>query len=113
MTKFVGRAIEREKIHAALTSSDPELVAVWGRRRVGKTFLIRYGREPVTDHHGNYRTAQWRAKESAQTLQGWPVGGISSGHRIEYPYYVGRRIPTSREFPWGNPCGRKADHAFF
>jgi len=28
MTKFVGRAIEREKIHAALTSSDPELVAV-------------------------------------------------------------------------------------
>jgi predicted AAA+ superfamily ATPase len=50
MTKFVGRAIEREKIHAALTSSDPELVAVWGRRRVGKTFLIRYGREPVTDH---------------------------------------------------------------
>jgi predicted AAA+ superfamily ATPase len=49
MTKFVGRAIEREKIHAALTSSDPELVAVWGRRRVGKTFLIRYGRE-VADH---------------------------------------------------------------
>ncbi|HWJ36359.1 MAG TPA: ATP-binding protein [Steroidobacteraceae bacterium] len=50
MIKFVGRKIEREKIHAALTSSDPELVAVWGRRRVGKTFLIRYGREPVADH---------------------------------------------------------------
>jgi predicted AAA+ superfamily ATPase len=50
MTEFVGRAIEREKIHAALTSSDPELVAVWGRRRVGKTFLIRYGREPMADH---------------------------------------------------------------
>src|SRR5260370_28097554 len=49
MTKFVGRAIEREKIHSALTSGDPELVAVWGRRRVGKTFLIRYGRE-VEDH---------------------------------------------------------------
>jgi AAA+ ATPase superfamily predicted ATPase len=49
MTKFVGRAIEREKIHAVLTSSDPELVAVWRRRRVGKTFLIRYGRE-VADH---------------------------------------------------------------
>ena len=41
MTKFVGRAIEREKIHAALTSNDLEFVAVW--------VLIRYGRE-VAEH---------------------------------------------------------------
>jgi uncharacterized protein len=50
MVKLVGRIVEREKIHATLRSSDPELVAVWGRRRVGKTYLVRYGREPVEDH---------------------------------------------------------------
>jgi predicted AAA+ superfamily ATPase len=50
MTDFVGRTIEREKIHAALRSNDPELIAIWGRRRVGKTFLVRHGREPIDDH---------------------------------------------------------------
>jgi uncharacterized protein len=48
--RLVGRKAEQQKIHSALSSGDPELVAVWGRRRVGKTFLVRYGRPPVEDH---------------------------------------------------------------
>jgi uncharacterized protein len=46
---IVGRSAELKTIHHALTSDKPQLVAVWGRRRVGKTFLMRYGRAPVAD----------------------------------------------------------------
>ncbi|MFZ4634027.1 MAG: AAA family ATPase [Saprospiraceae bacterium] len=38
---LVGRVAEKQLMLEALTSSDPELVAVVGRRRVGKTFLIK------------------------------------------------------------------------
>jgi hypothetical protein len=39
--KLVGRQGERRTLEAAMTSPDAELVAVYGRRRVGKTYLIR------------------------------------------------------------------------
>lgn len=48
--ELIGRTAARQTIQDALTSEDPELIAVWGRRRVGKTFLIRNGRQPVEDH---------------------------------------------------------------
>lgn len=38
---MVGRAKERKRLVAALESAYSEFVAVYGRRRVGKTFLIR------------------------------------------------------------------------
>ena len=41
MTKLVGRAQEKETLMRAFRSSEPEMVAVIGRRRVGKTFLVR------------------------------------------------------------------------
>lgn len=47
--EIIGRSAELKTIHQALTSGKPELVAVWGRRRVGKTHLVRYGRVPVAD----------------------------------------------------------------
>ena len=37
---LIGRKEEQEILRKALTSSKPEMVAVLGRRRVGKTFLI-------------------------------------------------------------------------
>lgn len=46
---IIGRSSELKTIRHVLTSGNPELVAVWGRRRVGKTYLIRYGRAPVED----------------------------------------------------------------
>lgn len=45
---FVGRCHELEILANAWNSRDPELIAVYGRRRVGKTELIRKGR----DAHG-------------------------------------------------------------
>ncbi|MCB9235895.1 MAG: ATP-binding protein [Bacteroidia bacterium] len=41
MSKVVGRDKEIEQLERALQSRKSELIAVYGRRRVGKTFLIR------------------------------------------------------------------------
>ncbi len=38
---LVGRKLERETFDHCLSSSESKLIAVYGRRRVGKTFLIR------------------------------------------------------------------------
>jgi hypothetical protein len=41
MKEVIGREPEKEILSSALNSNDAELVAMFGRRRVGKTFLIR------------------------------------------------------------------------
>ena len=41
MEKVIGRQEEKKLLREALKSKVPELIAVYGRRRVGKTFLIR------------------------------------------------------------------------
>ena len=41
MVKIIGRKLEQERLKNSLISGAPELIAVYGRRRVGKTFLIR------------------------------------------------------------------------
>ena len=38
---IVGRRREKEKLEEALKSDRSELIAVYGRRRIGKTHLIR------------------------------------------------------------------------
>ncbi|MEM8585916.1 MAG: ATP-binding protein [Bacteroidota bacterium] len=42
MNKFIGRHLELEQLNAALQSSKAEMIAVIGRRRVGKTYLIQH-----------------------------------------------------------------------
>ena len=39
--KIIGRKNETGILTKALHSTEPEFIAVYGRRRVGKTFLIR------------------------------------------------------------------------
>lgn len=39
--KLIGRSREQEELKRLVNSNQPEFVAVYGRRRVGKTFLIR------------------------------------------------------------------------
>lgn len=38
---IIGRESEKERLQAILNSHSPEFLAIYGRRRVGKTFLIR------------------------------------------------------------------------
>lgn len=39
--KIIGRETEQRRLMEASRSKEPELVALYGRRRVGKTFLVR------------------------------------------------------------------------
>ena len=39
--KIIGREKEKQLLTSLLKSKKPEFLAVYGRRRVGKTFLIR------------------------------------------------------------------------
>ncbi len=41
MESLTGREIEKEILENALSSPEAELIAIYGRRRVGKTFLVR------------------------------------------------------------------------
>ena len=41
MFPIIGRLEEIEKLNSILYSNDSEFIAVYGRRRVGKTYLIR------------------------------------------------------------------------
>jgi uncharacterized protein len=41
MKQLVGRIQERKILEKALAASGAELIAMYGRRRIGKTFLIR------------------------------------------------------------------------
>lgn len=38
---IVGRLLEKEKLNEALNTQRSELIAIYGRRRIGKTYLIR------------------------------------------------------------------------
>jgi uncharacterized protein len=40
-TTFIGRKKEQEVLQKALQSNEAEMVSVIGRRRIGKTFLIK------------------------------------------------------------------------
>jgi hypothetical protein len=54
MQTFIGREPELKVLDEALESAGPELIAVFGRRRVGKTFLIRhaYAKHTVFEFSG-------------------------------------------------------------
>lgn len=41
ISKIIGREIEKQLLHSIYNSEKSEFVAVYGRRRVGKTFLVR------------------------------------------------------------------------
>jgi AAA+ ATPase superfamily predicted ATPase len=38
---IIGRILEQKILAARLATNEPELVAIYGRRRVGKTYLVR------------------------------------------------------------------------
>lgn len=60
---MIGREKEIERLNDSLLSGDSELIAVYGRRRVGKTYLIRNTYEKdikfeVTALYGGHKTEQ-------------------------------------------------------
>lgn len=51
---MIGRKNEQKRLKAALTKDEAQLVAVYGRRRIGKTFLVRetFGEKFYFQHAG-------------------------------------------------------------
>ena len=47
--KIIGREVELDILNDLLSSDQSELLAIIGRRRVGKTYLIKHGLE-VSPH---------------------------------------------------------------
>lgn len=91
---IVGRSAGLKTIRHALTSGRPELVAVWGRRRVGKTFLVRYGRAPVADWYFEV-TGQRNGKQRVQ-LEHFAKALSQSFHNG-----MALRVPSTWELAFG------------
>ena len=52
MSAIIGRKQEMEELERLYRSDRPEFVAVYGRRRVGKTFLIKQAlKDRITFQH--------------------------------------------------------------
>ncbi|ULT43349.1 ATP-binding protein [Niabella defluvii] len=56
MSKLIGRKYETDLLQESFHNSSSELIAIYGRRRVGKTFLIRefYKKHLVFEISGLY-----------------------------------------------------------
>lgn len=116
MGKLTGRSYEIKLLTAALQSPDPELVAVFGRRRVGKTFLIRSVYEnnlafeftgihkaSLNEQLQNFSLALQKA--SGQQLRpAAPVNWIEAFHFLQQQLSVSlskqRSVIFFDEFPW-------------
>jgi len=61
--KIIGREMEQQALSRYLKSGRPEFVAVYGRRRIGKTFLIR---EYFHDHFAFYLTGATKGDKDTQ-----------------------------------------------
>lgn len=71
MKNIIGRLEEKELLSEALHSNKSELIAVYGRRRIGKTFLIRsfYKHQLVFETTGLYRAnTKEQLKQFSATL---------------------------------------------
>jgi uncharacterized protein len=65
MKNYIGREAETRVLNDALETNEPELIAVFGRRRVGKTFLIRqvYAKQTIFEFSGVKDTTTVRQLE--------------------------------------------------
>ena len=61
--KLIGRIAELRSLRSYLDSERSEFVAVYGRRRVGKTFLVR---KAVDDKFTFFVTGMYKATKSEQ-----------------------------------------------
>lgn len=67
MEKLVGRVEEKKILKNAWSSSGAELIAVYGRRRIGKTFLIR----SVFEKHIRFEFTGTHSKTMGEQLEGF------------------------------------------
>lgn len=93
---LTGRKEEQIKLLNAMESDESEFIAVYGRRRVGKTFLIRetFGYKFTFSHTGlakkctREQLANFQSSpEKTGTQEGCAAAGLVSGIRSAYGSY--------------------------
>ena len=126
MDKIVGRKKEIEYFQQIIQSGDPEFVAVYGRRRVGKTFLIRefFGNRFTFYFSGsensNMKTQLENFKNAYQeyfktiipTPENWTVAFAMLKNAISNIKKSGRKTIFIDELPWISTKGSNFIQAF-
>ncbi len=116
MEKLIGREVEKKLLHEAMNSGSPELIALFGRRRVGKTFLIRQylnkhlsfefvgTRDARLDEQlGNFSKALGAAVGNTKLYQKpatWADAFDQLSHFLVPKLAAGRSVVFLDEFPW-------------
>lgn len=118
MEKLIGREVEKRILQEALDSRAPELLALFGRRRVGKTFLVR---QYYAGHLAFEFTGTREAKLSQQLQNFTNALGKAAGndklyrvpdnwsdafdlliHLVIPKIHTGKAVVFLDEFPWLN-----------
>ena len=110
MTAVVGRISEKNELDRAMHSSSAELVVVYGRRRVGKTFLIREHLQHaiIFELTGLHNEPLQRQLESfALQLR------TRTGRNAEVPYSWLQAFAQLKHFVTGQKSGQKKKVLFF
>lgn len=117
MDALVGREEEKSRLQEALDSGSPELIAVFGRRRVGKTFLVRqYCKDQLAFEFTGARDAGLaeqlenfqKALQKATGRRLYKTPGKWSEAFDQLTDFLERRLKKERtvifldEFPWLN-----------
>ena len=116
MSKIIGREKQIEHLKNALASDKSELIAVYGRRRVGKTFLIRetYKKQTVFEVSGipdgsykeqltNFFNEVCRRKKSFSKMSeptNWLEAFDILGEYIDGLKVTDKKLIFIDEFPW-------------
>jgi len=118
METLIGRQAEKKVLTDIFTSGNPELVAIYGRRRVGKTFLIRseYGGHIIFEfsgiHSASLNTQLQNFTNAMQAATGSPVplatptNWLQAFHQLqgilEPTLKQKRSVIFFDEFPWAH-----------
>lgn len=83
--KIIGRVAEQEILHQRIASKSPELIAIYGRRRIGKTFLVR---QYFNDAFSFYSTGIYQGTKKEQ------LGEFNR----QLEYYSGRKWKVAKDW---------------
>ncbi len=116
MQQLIGRTVEKQLLDEAMQSGAPELIALFGRRRVGKTFLIRqYLAQSIVFEFMGSRDAKLGAQLSNfakalgkaagnpkwyKTPDNWSDAFDLLNHYLAPKPQAGRCVVFLDEFPW-------------